>query len=74
MLGCLCVFEENQARFAELIAADRDANVQAVGVTSAFSPTLDVLSSIATAIVAGYGGYLVLSGEVSVGLIVSFLV
>jgi len=66
--------EENQARFAELIAADRDANVQAVGITSAFSPTLNVLSSIATAIVAGYGGYLVLRGEVSVGLIVSFLV
>ncbi len=66
--------EENQARFAELIAADRDANVQAVGITSAFSPTLNVLSSIATAIVAGYGGYLVLRGDVTVGLIVSFLV
>ena len=65
--------EENQARFAELVAADRDANVQAVGVTSAFSPSLNVLSSMATAIVAGYGGYLVLRGQVSVGLIVSFL-
>ncbi|MDH7486603.1 MAG: ABC transporter ATP-binding protein [Anaerolineae bacterium] len=65
--------EENQARFAELSAADRDANVQAVSVTAAFSPSLNVLSSIAIAIVAGYGGYLVLRGQVTVGLIVSFL-
>ena len=65
--------EENQARFAELSAADRDANVQAVSVTAAFSPSLNVLSSIAIAIVAGYGGYLALRGQVTVGLIVSFL-
>jgi len=65
--------QESLARFAELSAADRDANVQAVGITSAFSPTLGVLSSIATAIVAGYGGYMVLQGQVSVGLIVAFL-
>jgi ATP-binding cassette subfamily B multidrug efflux pump len=63
----------SQARFAELSAADRDANVQAVGITSAFTPALDVLSTIATAIVAGYGGYLALNGLVTVGTIVAFL-
>jgi ATP-binding cassette subfamily B multidrug efflux pump len=63
----------SQARFAELSAANRDANVQAVGITSAFTPALDVLSTIAMAIVAGYGGYLALSGLVTVGTIVAFL-
>ncbi len=63
----------SQARFAQLSAANRDANIQAVGITSAFTPTLDVLSAIATAIVAGYGGYLALKGLVTVGTIVAFL-
>jgi len=63
----------SQARFAELSAANRDANVQAVGITSAFTPALDVLSTIATAIVVGYGGYLTLNGLVTVGIIVAFL-
>ena len=67
--------EENLARFAQASAADRDANVQAVGITSAFSPTLDVLSTIATAIVAGYGTYLALKTPplVTVGVVVAFL-
>jgi len=65
--------EVSQARFAQASAANRDANVQAVGITSAFSPTLDVLSTIATAIVAGYGGYLVINDLVTVGVIVTFL-
>ncbi len=65
--------EISQARFAQASAADRDANVQAVGITSAFSPTLDVLSTVAMAIVAGYGGYLVVNDLVTVGIIVTFI-
>jgi len=63
----------NQKRFAELNAANRDANVSAVGITSAFSPAMDVLSTVAIAIVAGYGGYLAIGGLVTVGVVVSFL-
>jgi len=63
----------NQARFDEVNAANRDANVQAVGITSAFSPTMDVLSTIALALIAGYGGYLALNHQVSLGTIVAFL-
>jgi len=66
--------DEKQARFAQLSAANRDANVQAVGITSAFSPTLDVLSTVAMAIVAGVGGYLVLNDLATVGVIVAFIV
>lgn len=67
--------EETLARFAQASAADRDANVQAVGITSAFSPTLDVISTIAMAIVAGYGAYLALRTPplVTVGVVVAFL-
>nr|MCU0495409.1 ABC transporter ATP-binding protein/permease [Chloroflexaceae bacterium] len=65
--------EANQERFERRNAANRDANVSAVAVTSAFTPVVDVLSTIATAIVAGYGGYLALTGQVSVGVVVAFL-
>jgi ATP-binding cassette subfamily B protein/subfamily B ATP-binding cassette protein MsbA len=65
--------EMDRQRFAELNAANRDANVSAVGITSAFAPAMDVLSTVATAIVAGYGGYLAIVGLITVGVVVSFL-
>jgi ATP-binding cassette subfamily B multidrug efflux pump len=65
--------QANRERFAQLNAANRDANVGAVGITSAFFPAIDLLSTIATAIVMGYGGYLAVAGLVTVGVVVSFL-
>ena len=53
--------------------ANRDANVAAQSITSAFSPTLDVISSVGLAIVVAYGGYLALQQVGSVGTIVTFL-
>jgi len=67
--------DENLAEFQQINAANRDANIQAQSVLSAFSPTLDVLSTVALATVAGYGGYLALRFDpplVSVGVIVTF--
>jgi ATP-binding cassette subfamily B protein/subfamily B ATP-binding cassette protein MsbA len=68
--------EENLERFDELNRANRDANVDAQGIVAAFSPALDVLSTIGLAIVVGLGGYLALQDPplVTVGIIVSFLV
>jgi ATP-binding cassette, subfamily B, multidrug efflux pump len=63
----------NQARFAERNAANRDANVGATAVTSAFFPAMDVLGALATGIVAGFGGYLVVQGQLTVGVVVAFL-
>lgn len=60
-------------------AANRDANIYASRITSAFSPTIDVLSTLATVLVAGVGGYLAFQGEsviggaVTVGVVVAFL-
>ena len=65
--------ELNIRRFAARNAANRDANVSANAVTSAFAPTMDVLSTIDTAIVAGYGGYQAVTGALSVGTVVAFL-
>jgi ATP-binding cassette, subfamily B, multidrug efflux pump len=67
---------ENIERFEELNRANRDANVSAQGVVAAFSPTLDVLSTIGLAIVVGYGGYLALRTPplATVGVLVSFIV
>ena len=66
--------EANIARFRERNAANRTANVQAVAITSAFAPAIDVLSTLATAVVIGYGGYLVVTGTLSVGLLAAFLI
>jgi ATP-binding cassette, subfamily B, multidrug efflux pump len=64
----------NIERFRERNAANRAANVQAVAITSAFAPAIDVLSTLATAIVIGYGGFLVVTGTLSVGLLTAFLI
>ncbi len=64
--------ETNIQRFAESNASNRDANVRAVAVTSAFSPTIDVLSTLATAIVAGFGGWLAYNNQLPVGTVVAF--
>ncbi|QIN79289.1 ATP-binding cassette domain-containing protein [Rubrobacter marinus] len=66
--------EANIARFRERNAANRTANVQAVAVTSAFAPAIDVLSTLAIALVIGYGGYLVYAGGLTVGLLAAFLI
>jgi ATP-binding cassette subfamily B multidrug efflux pump len=66
--------EANIERFRERNAANRAANVQAVAITSAFAPAIDVLSTLATAIVIGFGGYLVVTGALTVGLLTAFLI
>ncbi len=66
--------EANIQHFAEHNAANRDANVHAVVVTSAFTPTIDVLSTLATAIVAAFGGWLAINHQIAVGTVVAFFI
>jgi len=63
----------NIREFTELNAANRDANVSAVAITSAFLPSIDFLNSLATALVLAYGGYLAVTGEATVGVVTAFL-
>ena len=67
--------QANTERFRRRNAENRDANVSAVGVTSAFTPVMDILGTVAMAIVALYGGWLALQSPpaVTVGVVVAFL-
>jgi len=66
--------EANIQHFAEHNAANRDVNVHAVIVTSAFTPSIDMLSTLATVIVAAFGGWLVVSHKMQVGIVVAFFI
>jgi ATP-binding cassette subfamily B protein len=71
--------DENIARFRQVNAANRDANVRAVSFTSALAPTLQALGFISLVIVAGVGGILMLRNKefggtaISLGLIITFI-
>ena len=64
---------EAMREFRAVNAENRDANVQAQTVSSAFRPTLDVFSSVGIALVLGVGGRMALEGTLTVGTIVAFL-
>jgi len=65
--------ERNVGEFAKRNAANRDANVSANAVTSAFAPAMEVLSTLDLAIVAAYGGFLAISGAITIGTVVAFV-
>jgi ATP-binding cassette subfamily B protein len=71
--------ETNIENFRASNAANRDANVKAVAYTSALAPALEALGYVATAVVVGVGGILLLQGQslagatLSLGLIITFL-
>lgn len=64
----------NIQEFDLLNAANRDANIQAVAITSAFLPSIDFLNTLATAAVLAYGGYLAVTGAATVGVVTAFLI
>ncbi len=63
----------NIEEFNALNAANRNANVQAVAITSAFLPSIDFLNTLATAAVVAYGGYLAVTRQTTVGTVTAFL-
>ena len=71
--------DENILQFRESNAANRDANIRAQAFTGALGPTLEALSYVSLAVVAGVGGLLLLNGTgalggaISVGLIITFI-
>lgn len=64
--------ERNRSLFTERNAANRDANVSAAVVASAFSPVLALISAIATALVAALGGYFAAKQIITIGVVVAF--
>jgi ATP-binding cassette subfamily B protein len=51
----------------------RESNMETVVLNGVYFPVVDFLSSAATAVVLGYGGWLAFHGRVSIGTLVAFL-
>ncbi|HQE91928.1 MAG TPA: ABC transporter ATP-binding protein [Anaerolineae bacterium] len=65
--------DTSQERFNESNRANRDANVRAMSLSFIFMPVMDLLGTLATAIVLWFGGQTVARGELTIGVIVAFL-
>jgi ATP-binding cassette subfamily B protein len=64
--------DENAKRFDRVNAENLNANVDAGRVTAAVMPIVELLVSVATALVIVFGGFRVLNGTLTVGVLVSF--
>ena len=59
--------------FQQVNANYRQANHRTVVLSGVYFPTVDFLSTAATAIVLGFGGYLVSGGDMTVGTLFAFI-
>ena len=62
----------SQTTFRGINERYREANYETVVLNGLYFPAVDVLSSVATAIVLGFGGALVVEGELTVGTLLAF--
>jgi ABC-type multidrug transport system fused ATPase/permease subunit len=62
-----------ERNFREVSDTYRQANHQTVVLNGLYFPFVDFLSAAATAVVLGYGGWLVFQGDVTIGILVAFL-
>jgi ATP-binding cassette subfamily B protein len=63
----------NEQRFRDVNAHYRAANQQTVVTNGLYFPFVDLLSTAATAVVLGYGGYLYFDGAITEGTLLAFL-
>ena len=63
----------HEARFAELNADNRDANMTTVRLNAAYFPAVEMLSGVAIAGIVLYGGYQAIEGSITAGTIVAFI-
>ncbi|HEY7207860.1 MAG TPA: ABC transporter ATP-binding protein [Gaiellaceae bacterium] len=60
-------------RFREVNERYRASNHETVVLNGLYFPFVDLLSSVATAVVLGYGGYLYFHGETTIGTLFTFM-
>jgi len=60
-------------RFAELNNEHRAANMRTVYLNAAYFPSVELLSSVATAVILLYGGYQAIDGNITIGVLVAFV-
>jgi len=65
--------DANLRRFEEVNAHYRQANHQTVVTNGLYFPFVDFLSTTATAIVLGYGGYRYFDGSITIGTLLAFM-
>ena len=62
----------NQSSFRGINTRYRDANYETIVLNGLYFPAVDFLASLATAIVLGYGGYLLVNDQISIGTLLAF--
>ena len=62
----------SQTTFRGVNERYREANYETVILNGIYFPTVDILSSVATAIVLGLGGWLVVEGNMTIGTLLAF--
>jgi len=63
----------SQTTFRGVNQRYRDSNYETVVLNGIYFPAVDILSALATAIVLGFGGWLVVDGDMTAGTLVAFL-
>ena len=64
--------DENAKRFESINQMNWRANVDAGRLTAAVTPAVEVIVALAMSLVVGYGGYLVLHGNMEVAALIAF--
>jgi ATP-binding cassette subfamily B protein len=65
--------QRNIEHFRAVAERYRDANMQTVVLNALYFPFVDLVSSVALAVVLGYGGHLYFQGDVTLGTLFGFL-
>src|SRR5207248_5557193 len=65
--------EPAYANFRAVAGRYREANMQSVVLTGLYFPFVDLLSSVALAVVLGYGGHLYFGGTLTLGTLFAFM-
>ncbi|MFC1908374.1 ABC transporter ATP-binding protein [Chloroflexota bacterium] len=63
----------NIEQFDNINRANLDANIQATRLTAMMMPVAEILNAVATSMVIVFGGYMVLSGEMGIGVLLGFV-
>jgi ABC-type multidrug transport system fused ATPase/permease subunit len=63
----------SQTTFRGVNERYRESNYETVVLNGIYFPAVDILSAVATAIVLGFGGWLVVEGDMTAGTLVAFL-
>src|SRR5207245_8372055 len=65
--------QRNIRNFREVSERYRESNQETVVLNGLYFPFVDLLSSIALAVVLGYGGHLYFQGDVTIGTLFAFM-